>query len=132
MSLFARPVVWLTVVVSYAALTFVLSLIAGATILQQVRWRIDLILHVVEYGVLAWLILHYLRISGRLVRWRLYAWWTLLICGTVGGLNELLQTQIPGRFGDFNDVIANLVGAALVIWWFRRRLRPALQERVKN
>ena len=128
MSLLRKPAVWLAAAAIYAALTFVVSMIAGISILPRIKLRIDLILHVIEYGILAWLILRYFRAVGWPLHWRSCAWITLLICAVVGGLNELLQTRIPGRFGDVNDMIANLVGAGLVIWWFRRRLKQALQK----
>jgi len=64
-------------------------------------WRhFDWILHAIEYGLLAWCGLMYLRDIGFCERQAVVAYIIVLIfAGIVGGLNELWQAQMPNKTG---------------------------------
>lgn len=112
----ARGNVWrLWVVAGYVILTFGLSSIQGDALAPYISGY-DLILHAIEYAALAWLILWYLSHT----RWGVgnfnrAGWITLLLCALVGGLNELWQSQVPGRFPAVSDELANVFGATVAI-----------------
>lgn len=69
----------------------------------------DKLLHIVEYGVFAWLWGDVLRMSG-VEAVRRYAALILVLCGALwGGLDELYQGT-RGRSRDINDLYADVVG----------------------
>jgi len=115
------PTVWLIFAVVYMVLTFVLSSISfGAGIISQFRaYRPDLILHFLEYAILAILLLKYLGGAGWLSRSKLSWWLPVIIGGVVGGANELFQFYIPYRFPSVSDALVNLVGAGIPVLWVR-------------
>lgn len=79
--------------------------------------------HAVAYGTLTWLALRGLRRStGRMTS--AGAWMTLLFAIAYGVLMEFVQYAfVPGRFYEYDDMIANAFGA-LVAWSiFMARLR---------
>ena len=79
----------------------------------------DGILHAIEYGLLAWCTLMYFHEKRFTVRQTVTAYISsFLFSGIVGGLNELWQIHVPHRGPSGNDVVANLIGAALFIGLF--------------
>lgn len=81
----------------------------------------DKLVHAVVYGVLAWLLLrgHSLA-QQRSVRWRERAA-AFLFATAYGVLMEWVQYAfIPGRFYEFDDMLANAVGAVVGVVIFRR------------
>lgn len=80
--------------------------------------------HFSAFGTLAFLGMQCLRPrAGR-------AWWVLATLLVFGVLIELVQSQIPGRDADAQDVLADMMGAviglavhALAIWGVRRITR---------
>lgn len=113
-----RPATWLWITVIYTATTFALSGMANTPRFLVTKYHLDWVLHAVEYGVLAVLLLSYLSASGRLTA-RFPAFLsTFLFCGVVGGLNEVLQKFVPHRVPSVADQIANMVGAGLFIALF--------------
>lgn len=91
---------------------------------NYLRFRVDLYIHAVEYGILTWLLLCYLNASGWLRRSEYAPWFPLVICAVIGGANELWQAHVPGRSPAVIDEIANIAGSLVVItaWLiFKRR-----------
>jgi VanZ family protein len=119
---------WRYAVAVYILLTFVLSSLPADRLIPPVGFRIDWILHTIEYCILGWILLRWLALDA--VEWP--GWrrvgLTLLIASAVGGLNELWQTQVPGRFCSLSDEIANILGAAVAILWYNSRLISKLRK----
>ncbi|MDP8238696.1 MAG: VanZ family protein [Candidatus Hatepunaea meridiana] len=114
--------VWLFLVLSYTLTTFGVSSIKNTSFIPDLRIvRFDLVLHFIEYGILAWLILRYLDTINQLSPWIRQATLVVIFCGVVGGLNELWQLHIPGRFPSVVDGIANVLGAVVVVFLYRLR-----------
>ena len=114
-------VVWIALVLVYTALTFVLSSIQASSLYPPFQiYRIDLLLHALEYGFLAWLLLGVMRSFGRIGTWQRFAI-IMVYCGIIGGLNELWQSRVPGRFPSLSDMLANIVGAVVILFIFRVR-----------
>ena len=79
--------------------------------------------HIAAYGLLGWLIRRTLLLSG----WEptLSSWVLALVLATaVGTLDEINQLRIPGRMGDWLEVVADAVGA--LTGAFRRRKNTSL------
>ena len=126
MKLFKRPVVWLVVIIIYSCLTLLLSSFSVPTLIKKSLFDIsgsDLFLHAIEYGLLAWIVLRYLSVSGRLSRSRLVWWLPVIFSTIIGCVNELYQGSVPGRSPSISDFVANMVGAVIVVLWTRRRLK---------
>ncbi|NQU05108.1 MAG: VanZ family protein [Calditrichaeota bacterium] len=81
----------------------------------------DLILHFIEYGILAYLIMMYFEVSQKRLSIFNRALITVIFCGVIGGLNELWQTRIPGRTFELADEIVNVLGALVVVLTYRLR-----------
>ena len=107
-------------IIVYIAATVAVSSVRGGS-LVPLGWILgkDLILHAIEFGILAWFLLNYLLSTGKLLPWWRSALLTIIFCAVVGGLNELWQSFIPGRFPSPSDAVANVVGAVLMIAVFR-------------
>ena len=118
------PGTWRILIIVYIAATFAISSVRGNA-LVPLGWVLkkDLILHAIEFGILAWLVLSYLFSTGKLLPWWRSALLTTIVCAVVGGLNELWQSYIPGRFSSPSDAVANVVGTILmiVVFWFLNR-----------
>jgi VanZ family protein len=83
--------------------------------------HVDKVIHVVEYGVLAWLLSVVLDPRARLRPVSLLSR-VLLAALMVGALDELNQSRIPGRESSPWDLGADVVGASLAaILWLRVR-----------
>lgn len=123
MNLKLKPSMWMALVAVFTVSTFGLSLIKefGFLSFGGGQTDTDLLLHAIEYGLLAYLLLRWLDATDRLAPWWRTVAVTLLFCGVVGGLNELLQSQVPGRYPSVLDAVANIFGAAVVITVFRLR-----------
>ncbi|MGM0486274.1 MAG: VanZ family protein [Planctomycetota bacterium] len=81
----------------------------------SVRYN-DKIAHCAAYSVLAFLIAWAWR-----TRWRFFPQGVLVTFGVAslyGAIDELSQTLVPGRFGDYYDWLANVVGATMGILLF--------------
>lgn len=76
--------------------------------------------HLVQYGILAWLVTEAL--TGRFAGWRLHLV-ALLIVVVAGAGDELVQWMRPNRVGDIRDIGLNTVSALLaqgVLWTLGR------------
>lgn len=121
MNLKLKPNIWRALVACFTISTFLLSSIGNTSFKLPRITNFDLLLHAIEYGLLAYLLLRWLDATDRLTPWWRTVAVTLLFCGIVGGLNELLQSQVPGRYPSVLDAIANIFGAAVVITVFQLR-----------
>lgn len=107
---------WTAIFIVYTASTFAVSLLPGRLIrLPKLGVRADLVLHALEYGLLAWITLCFLRTRPRPPRAGLAAALAVGFAVAVGGANELVQAYAPGRYSSWSDVWANLAGAALAV-----------------
>lgn len=84
----------------------------------------DKLVHAVVYGVLTWLLLRGgSRSTSRSVGWR-ERWAAFLFSTLYGVLMEWVQYAfIPGRFYEFDDMLANAVGAAVGAFFFGKKVR---------
>ena len=103
-------------------LTFVVSSIADGVALPLREYRIDLFVHLIEYGLLAWLIFKYLERAGSIEKNRFILWLPVLVCAVIGGANELWQIHVPGRYASVSDELANIAGSLIVLIWFKLKL----------
>ena len=79
--------------------------------------HLDKVVHLCEYLLLAWLLLHAIRAtSGPGSDARLTAW---LCAASYGVLIEVLQGFLPWRSAELLDAGANAVGAAIGVWLTR-------------
>ena len=112
----------LGVTIGYVCLTFLLSSFAGATKIPVILFkfhRFDLIVHAIEYGILALFIFRYFVSLGLLSR-RWIIWIGPIIISTlIGASNEIFQIFIQGRFAQISDAVANMIGAIVFIGWMR-------------
>jgi|GEM_PF-5413669 len=125
-----KPSFWLWISIAYMVLTFILSSQSYSTrFLSQYRAiRPDLILHFIEYAILAILLMKYLAVAGWLQKSELSWWVPVIIGGVVGGANELLQFYVPYRVSSVSDALANLVGAGVPVLWTRFQFTPSKIE----
>jgi VanZ family protein len=81
--------------------------------------RFDLILHFIEYGMLAYLVISYFEVSPKCLSFFNRALITVIFCGVIGGLNELWQIHVPNRTLSLADEVVNILGALVVVLVFR-------------
>jgi len=119
--------------ITYTGMTFLLSRAPGT--FRLMRWKLwhifgnrtDLLLHYVEYGILAILMLLTFKAWSLLSRRPWLGTTVVILAATlVGGLNEWTQAYTPGRSASWSDIVANLLGALSavgVVWlfWSRRK-----------
>jgi VanZ family protein len=83
--------------------------------------HVDKVIHMVEYGILGWLLSGVLDPRARLRSVSLL-FGVLLAALMVGVLDELNQSRIPGRESSAWDLGADVVGASLAaVLWLRVR-----------
>lgn len=114
---FRLVIVWL-----YTAMTFVLSSISKPPERLPDMFSIsgfDLILHFIEYGILAYMIMKYFEVSEKRLSIFNRALIAVLFCGVMGGLNELWQIRVPNRTFSLADEIVNIFGALVVVLTYR-------------
>lgn len=82
---------------------------------------LDKLIHCVEYGILTWLLIRSLsaansglNVAGLLVI-------TILVVAAFSGLDEFLQSFVPGRTSTVADFAADMVGCGLVCWFWRSK-----------
>ncbi len=74
----------------------------------------DKIIHMILFGVLAWLIYPFIRIVGYSTFFAACA--ALTLSSMYGIIDELHQSSIPNRYMDVYDWVADTAGAATVFW----------------
>ena len=93
----------------YMLIIFGLSSRSGDQVGIPEPW--DKLVHASAYGVLAFL-------WYRAIRSRWMAW---TITALYGLSDEIHQGFVPGRARDIEDWLADMVGAAVVVWLIRRK-----------
>lgn len=79
------------------------------------------LLHMPLFGLLAWL--WYRTLSSQGMRhWPALSTAFLLAAG-FGVFDEWHQLQVPGRYASFTDIMLNLAGVVLALWWIQRAAR---------
>ena len=122
MNLKFRSTHWIMFSLIYTAATFVVSSLPGTAFpAWKIQHRLDLVLHFIEYGILAWLLLRFFDAIDKLEPWFRTTIVITLFCGLIGGLNELWQKKTPGRYASISDEIANIAGVVVVILLYRLR-----------
>jgi VanZ family protein len=81
----------------------------------------DKLVHMILFGVLAWLIYPFIRIIG--CSTFIAACTALTLSSLYGIFDELHQSNVPNRYMDVNDWIADTIGAATVFWLRARESR---------
>ena len=127
-SLVSHLVAWLPVV-AYMGLIFFLS--GRPSMVQEVPGHekipyLNKYGHIVEYGVLGWLLRRALtrsRMQTRLGTTRM----ALLIASLYGISDELHQYFVPTRLCEFSDMVIDTLGAAIGLW-----VKRTLESRVKS
>lgn len=88
----------------------ILSVIAGYILACRVLTIPEERIHLVEYGLLAWLVTESFRGSISIRNTHIYAF---LLVALVGVGDEAIQWLRPNRVGDFRDILLNWFAAAM-------------------
>jgi hypothetical protein len=75
------------------------------------------LLHIPAYGLLAILWIFVLRAHGISERWRLYV--ALPLASIYGGITELYQLSVPGRFASVSDFLFDTAGILVFAWLYQ-------------
>lgn len=110
---------------SYMGMLFLIASIpdtGGATsiaehLLALVPPTVQNLLHIPAYGLLAPLWIFVLRARGMSERWSLYV--TLPSAFAYGGITELYQASVPGRYPSVSDFLYDTVGILLFVWLYQ-------------
>jgi hypothetical protein len=106
-----RVLSWLPVV-TYTGLIWYLSSQTFDIPLHRVPFR-DKGVHFLEYGLLAFMMTHAVRVTWPRARFGLTAaWW---LTASLGLTDELHQAYVPGRSADIYDLVADALGAVAAI-----------------
>jgi len=104
----SRPFGWFLGFVLLAGAIFIEALY-GPTIDNSIIPNLDKMAHVAVFGLLAFLLLRYLRSIGLSNNWRILLGVGLTIT-VMGVLDEWLQSMVPGRTASLMDVLADVAG----------------------
>jgi len=122
------PLGWLLGFVLLAGAIFIEAL-HGPTIDNRIIPNLDKIVHVLVFGLLAFLLLRYLRSIGLSNNWRILLGVGLTIT-VMGVLDEWLQSSVPGRTASPMDVLADVAGAGFTAFLcFLWSTKPAAGKR---
>ncbi|MFH1638037.1 MAG: VanZ family protein [Candidatus Woesearchaeota archaeon] len=99
-------------VVFYMAFIFYMSSLAGTSMGGPALFNIDKAYHIVEYFVLSLLLLR-LMLHHNVKNPYLYA---ILLASMYGITDEFHQLFVPGRHFNIYDILANVIGASLVLF----------------
>lgn len=109
---------------------FFLSHIPAASLLQPEVDNFDKVAHLAVYAILAYSMIWWLYPPENKRSPFKVACITILLCTLYGISDEYHQTFIPGRLSGFDDVIADSLGAAIIsFWWLRRVLKKRQTNR---
>ena len=90
---------------------------------------LDKVAHAVAYAALAGTLLYGLEPDIRSRKPQIIGVTVILFCLFFGITDELHQSFIPGRVPSVADLLADVAGAALVVFgWFRRRARQGRRQ----
>lgn len=102
---------YLLPLIAYLALIFSISSIPSDAIPGPKLFSIDKVYHIIEYFILSLLVLR-LMIYHKVKHAYLIA---ILIAALYGVTDEFHQGFVPGRLFSYYDMVANAVGASLVL-----------------
>ncbi len=89
----------------------------------------DKMIHVAAYFILAVLLNFTLLLQNKYPYAKLRAYYLTIIIGVVyGALDELHQMFIPGRFAEFLDWIANVVGVLLGVFVVKMIVKQSIKS----
>ncbi len=98
----------------YMLLIFFLSSRPTIIPLPPFSWN-DKVIHFLEYGVLGILILRAFRNESKEI-WSDYAHlWTIIITILYAASDEIHQSFVPSRYGDFWDFVADSLGVIFIV-----------------
>jgi len=102
---------WWTVTAFYACLIAIVSVIPIPPSTPKPLLSLDKVVHLCEYGLLAWLLL----VSARRSAWTVGASLLTAFMGAAayGALWEGVQAFLPYRSAEVGDLIANTLGAGI-------------------
>ena len=111
--------------VLYLLLIVAASSIPGSSLAPvEVALSWDKLIHALEYAGLTWLVWRALVLEYQAPRgWR-RAVVLVVVAVCIGGLDELYQSQVSGRYSSIYDVVADGVGGAVVATVSLFRARP--------
>jgi len=98
-------------VTAYIALIFALSSIPKFDTPGPDFWLRDKVVHFIEFLILGLLLFRAVGWQVSRSRWATFGF-LISVAGTIGALNEVYQTFIPGREMSAGDWVADLLGAA--------------------
>ena len=109
----------------WTVLVLIGSLLPKYNVPQQFLQLSDKLLHVLMYFLLCFLVGIGLSKQNKYPEARVKAIVIAVIySASIGLLMEVLQNFVPGRFGDWRDVIANVFGVLIampLLYWIRLR-----------
>jgi len=79
--------------------------IASVAIIQRFIFYPAEKVHLVEYGILGWMIYHAVREGGGSIVAGYF--WTMALVLTIGTADEIVQAYLPMRVFDFRDIVIN-------------------------
>lgn len=116
----------------WTVLVLIGSLLPKYNVPQQFLQLSDKLLHVLMYFLLCFLVGIGLSKQNKYPDARVKAIAAAIIYSAfVGILMEVLQEFVPGRYGDWRDVLANLLGviaAVPLLFWIRSRCRSSIVD----
>jgi VanZ family protein len=119
---FQRPVAILAPL-AYLAAIFVQSSFELPPQPEALPDNIDKVLHLLEYGILGFLLQRGIAVGLRKPEW---TFWVAAAAGAIYGCtDELHQLFVPGRSASWGDVAADVVGSLAGAWLGARRTRPS-------
>jgi VanZ family protein len=102
-----------------AVVLFVLSSISGEDLSAYTFEVSDKLIHFMVFGILGVLMFRSFKISSR-IRIRKNAFSFAVLAAIIyGGLDELHQLFVPGRFASIGDWIADILGILIMILLYR-------------
>lgn len=84
-------------------------------------WGLDKLVHGTLFGVFAWLAAH----SARALALGRPGHMVFIVASAYALASEAAQLVVPGRQAELSDLLADLVGVVLGLWFARRILRQA-------
>lgn len=116
----------------WTVLVLVGSLLPKYNVPQQFLQLSDKLLHVLMYFILCFLVGIGLSKQNKYPEASVKAIVIAVVYSTfIGLLMEVLQEFVPGRFGDWKDVVANILGVIVAIpllFWIRSRCQSGIVD----
>ncbi len=102
--------------------------LSGVELELELTRGLDKAIHFLIFGVLGWLMTRgFINAPGTFIS-KYYMWFVIVIAFFFAVLDELHQSQIPGRYPDAWDWVADTLGILVFMWWYTKRNIPKIQE----